>query len=969
MIAARHLILQELSLRPSGEWTPGSGWTVVRVAEGAGYCLQTGTARELNAGEMVIAGPSAGVVFRASQLGVLKLAYYQVLPQCLNGLLTVTEWRQLEDPASEAATRCLHFAGGEPAAQRFARLAAQSQRDGLSGRSALLQLWASSIACLLPAGETTLATCNLKDRFRQFVAKLSEAELAVRSLTELAGQLHCSERHFSRLFREEFNISLRARQTELRLQRARQLLTESDAKIINVAYESGYRHLGLFNALFKRRFGVTPSQWRRQNGAAGASPCKRSGLGAFLALLLAQLLFTAGAFAQTALPGGSSHSTTTNESATPHPASNGSSNRAAGSDASALKPGAAGKATNTVAHFKVEKYLVSGNTLLVPEQIDKILTNHPAAFGTNVTFQDIRVALADLQMAYRERGFVTVSVSLPQQRLTNAEVKIQVTEGRLATIKIEGNKWFSTPNVLRALPSLHTNLLLNSHVFQRELDLANASRDRQLYPVIGAGPDPGTTELTLTVKDRFPLHVRGEYNDISTPGTPYTRAMLSAQYDNLWQMDHQVGLTYNFTPFDYHGQGDYYWWPLDLPLIANYSLYYRLPLGSASSIQQQIEQSNGHFGYNEVTHQFQMPAPSGRPDLTIYASRSVTDSGVNLNNYSNVISTPLLTIQKFDSGQNVTLNENIGAKLSWPLPPLGKLASTFSLGLDFKHYQQASYNSNNFSATEYVTNTDNSVSQINNLIATGQPTLRNEVYYLPLNVGLNGSLPDPWGTSFFNAQANFNLATFGGSATQIQNGTNLSYAAGGLAKVANNTNVHDAYVTLQLGADRLQRIYRDWTVKVHADGQVANGALFSNEQYGMGGMSGVRGYQDGKAYGDAGWRMSIEPQTPQVQIGAVDGDTPLWLRASIFVDYGQAILLDHGYFSEVAYLNGPTVGHIPGNPSVLDFWGTGCSLTVNVGSHLDGRFTMAFPLDNPGEQKGWSSFQNVRFYFALGAQF
>ena len=85
----------------------------------------------------------------------------------------------------------------------------------------------------------------------------------MRSLTELAGQLHCSERHFSRLFREEFNISLRARQTELRLQRARQLLTESDAKIINVAYESGYRHLGLFNALFKRRFGVTPSQCAR----------------------------------------------------------------------------------------------------------------------------------------------------------------------------------------------------------------------------------------------------------------------------------------------------------------------------------------------------------------------------------------------------------------------------------------------------------------------------------------------------------------------------------------------------------------------------------------------------------------------------------------------------------------------------------------------------------------------------------
>ncbi len=60
-------------------------------------------------------------------------------------------------------------------------------------------------------------------------------------------------------------MPFRARQIELRLQRARQLLAESNAKIINVAYDSGYRHLGLFNAMFKKRFGVTPSEWRQQN--------------------------------------------------------------------------------------------------------------------------------------------------------------------------------------------------------------------------------------------------------------------------------------------------------------------------------------------------------------------------------------------------------------------------------------------------------------------------------------------------------------------------------------------------------------------------------------------------------------------------------------------------------------------------------------------------------------------------------
>lgn len=908
---------------------PEGAWTVVRVIEGAGYCLQTGTARELNPGDMIVVGAHAAAVFRASQLGLLKLEFFHVLPQCLNGLLTVMEWQQLEDASGQMAKALLRFAASEPAAQRFTRLAAQPRRDGLATRSALLQLWASSITSLLPAASAVALASNLRERFRQFVGKMSEAELAVRSLPELAGELHCSERHFSRLFREEFHVSLRARQTELRLQRARQLLVESDAKIVNVAYESGYRHLGLFNAMFKRRFGVTPSQWRQQH-----PPASGTGTISRLKPLLALLLLLANVL---------------------------------------LAPTGLAQNTNTPAaraepHFTVEHYLVSGNTLLAPRQLARIMTNQPAAFGTNVSFEDIRAALANLQSAYQERGYVTVKAWLPQQRLTNAEVKIKVTEGRLADIQVKGNKYFSTPNVLRSLPSLHTNMLLNAHVFQRELDQANANRDRQIYPVIGPGPDPGTTELTLKVKDRLPLHARAELNNLSTPGTPDTRAVFNAQYNNLWQLEHQFGISYSFTPVDFHPAGDYNWWPLDLPQIANYSAFYRLPLGAPQSVQEQVDQSNGRFGYNEVTHQFQMPPPSGRPELTLYASRSLTDTGVQFSNGTNEVHTSLLTINSADAGQNVSLNEQLGAKLAWPLPPLGRLSSTLTLGMDLKHFQQASYNSNDF--TEVIVTTNNGVPvPITDNFSVAQPNLRTEVYYLPINFGLNGSIPDPWGTTFFNAQANFNLATFGGSAAQYQSGTNLSYSRGGLAEVAGATNVDDGYITVQLGADRLQRLYKDWTVKIHADGQWANGRLFSNEQFGMGGVAGVRGYQDGQAYGDTGWRVSIEPQTPLMQIGMLDGDVPVWLRASVFMDYGQAILLDGGYFSRVAYLNGPVLPHTSADPSVLDFWGTGWGFTVNIGSHLDGRFSMAFPLANPGVVKGWSPIEDLHLYFAVGAQF
>jgi hypothetical protein len=567
-------------------------------------------------------------------------------------------------------------------------------------------------------------------------------------------------------------------------------------------------------------------------------------------------------------------------------------------------------------------------------------------------------------------------VGLPQQKLTNAVVKVQVTEGRLADIKVEGNKWFSTPNVLRALPGLHTNLLLNSHVFQSELDQANANRDRQIYPVIGPGPDPGTTALTLKVKDRLPLHARVELNNMSTPGTPSTRAMFSTEYDNLWNWEHQMGVSYSFSPVDFHGVGDYYWWPLDLPAVANSSVYYRIPLGQPESVQQQIDNSSGHFGYNEVSHRFDLPPPSSRPTLTLYASRSLTDTGVQISDVTNVVNKPLISITSYNSGENVTLNEDVGAKLAWPLPAMGTVATLLSVGADLKHFQQVSYNSNNFYEVTSVTNTDGTVTPIDSTVRIPQPVLRTEVYYLPVNVGVNETVPDAWGVTLMNLQANFNLATFNGYSARYLNGTNVSVSPtnsstvrGGLATVSGVTNMHDGYITLQTGADRQQRVYKDWTVKLHTDGQWSNGRLFSNEQFGMGGTAGVRGYQDGFAYGDAGWRASIEPQTPLVRIGDVDGDTPLWLRGSVFMDYGQAMLLDGGNFSQLNHVNGSVVGRLPGNSSVLDLWGAGWSLSFNIGNHIDGRLTMAFPLANPGVQSGWSPLDNLHIYFAVGGQF
>ena len=261
-------------MRPSGEWTPGGQvWTIARVAEGSGYWMQGGNARTLNAGDGLVLASNGSGRLRASQLGNLKLEWFMVQPQFLNGLLTVTEWHQLDPAGAGSPLQVVHFTAHEPIGQKFAHIANQTRADGLTMRCALLQLWASAVSGLLTAPAADAAHANkLRERFRQVIGQMLEAELTGKSLGELAEQLHCSERHFGRLFREEFGVPLRARQIEMRLQRARQLLADSDAKVINVAYDSGYRHLGLFNAMFKKRFGVTPSEWRQQCARKSIQP-------------------------------------------------------------------------------------------------------------------------------------------------------------------------------------------------------------------------------------------------------------------------------------------------------------------------------------------------------------------------------------------------------------------------------------------------------------------------------------------------------------------------------------------------------------------------------------------------------------------------------------------------------------------------------------------------------------------------
>lgn len=74
---------------------------------------------------------------------------------------------------------------------------------------------------------------------------------------------HMSRSTFTRCFKRYAKTSFNRYVTEARLKCATEFLSQDELPVGDVAFRSGFRNLGHFYSQFQKRFGMTPSQYRR----------------------------------------------------------------------------------------------------------------------------------------------------------------------------------------------------------------------------------------------------------------------------------------------------------------------------------------------------------------------------------------------------------------------------------------------------------------------------------------------------------------------------------------------------------------------------------------------------------------------------------------------------------------------------------------------------------------------------------
>ena len=82
-------------------------------------------------------------------------------------------------------------------------------------------------------------------------------------LSELSAAVGMNVDHFSRMFKRSTGLAPHQYLGNIRLERAKRLLAEGRASIIEIAYEIGYTNPSQFSAFFRKRTGLSPTEFRR----------------------------------------------------------------------------------------------------------------------------------------------------------------------------------------------------------------------------------------------------------------------------------------------------------------------------------------------------------------------------------------------------------------------------------------------------------------------------------------------------------------------------------------------------------------------------------------------------------------------------------------------------------------------------------------------------------------------------------
>jgi hemolysin activation/secretion protein len=194
--------------------------------------------------------------------------------------------------------------------------------------------------------------------------------------------------------------------------------------------------------------------------------------------------------------------------------------------------------------FTVERFEFIGNTAFSNRQLAEVTAKFT---GRSLTFAELLEARSAVTKLYVDNGYVTSGALIPPQSLTGGVVTIQVVEGSLEAIQVNGTRRLNL-NYVRSRLAIATPKPLNVP------RLLEALRLLQLNPLIknlsaelAAGSNSGSSLLTVKVQEANSFSAQTNLNNGRSPSVGSFRRGVQLTEANLLGLGDGLSVGYTNT--------------------------------------------------------------------------------------------------------------------------------------------------------------------------------------------------------------------------------------------------------------------------------------------------------------------------------------------------------------------------------------------------------------------------------------
>jgi len=275
MLNRDHLSLRLIQLGPGEEWSfnEGENLCLIFPTGGDGSCGGSGATQSLLPGDIAVLKSAFERSASVRGQGGMTFQCFSARFEHLFPLFDASEIGHAH-AVLDGFKAIKHYPASHPLAVKCHQLLGEvSPRFSLEHRGQLLRILSTLLSVEFTEERARLwGGMRPQEHITRLFEELSVAEITDCSVLDLAKRFSCSPRHLNRIFNEYFGMSFSAMRMELRLIRAAFLLRDPGVKVVSVAEQCGFNHLGLFNSCFRRRFGSSPGQYRKNLFEEGAAP-------------------------------------------------------------------------------------------------------------------------------------------------------------------------------------------------------------------------------------------------------------------------------------------------------------------------------------------------------------------------------------------------------------------------------------------------------------------------------------------------------------------------------------------------------------------------------------------------------------------------------------------------------------------------------------------------------------------------